>query len=223
MHVFSPPFPPYPGVRPTVYTSMTIYMVDHPVIQTPLSCAAVIFAGIFCVWANYDADAMRVNFRRANGTLQPTPSMFCFDMFPFFTALSSELLRIPHVPHGDWCLHLDCVSKSRPQASARCGAHRPSTSPRPTQPLTARIALRSSCSRAGGAGRGTGTTSRSSRRRSSGRAARGSSTSCRTSSNANPPPVGFRGGPRRARQVSLLSFSRPPLCSPSFLFFFFFS
>lgn len=52
---------------PTVYTSMTIYMVDHPVIQTPLSCAAVIFAGIFCVWANYDADAMRVNFRRANG------------------------------------------------------------------------------------------------------------------------------------------------------------
>ena len=46
---------------------MTIYMLDHPVIQTPLSAALVIFAGIFCVWANYDADAMRVNFRRANG------------------------------------------------------------------------------------------------------------------------------------------------------------
>jgi len=52
---------------PTVYTSMTVFMVDHQVIADPIVAFGVIFAGIFSVWANYDADAMRVNFRRANG------------------------------------------------------------------------------------------------------------------------------------------------------------
>lgn len=52
---------------PATYTGMTIYMVDHPYINDPVNCMLVILAGVFCVWANYDADEMRVKFRKYNG------------------------------------------------------------------------------------------------------------------------------------------------------------
>mmetsp|Transcript_20915 Transcript_20915/g.54362 ORF Transcript_20915/g.54362 Transcript_20915/m.54362 type:complete len:478 (+) Transcript_20915:34-1467(+) len=54
---------------PTVYTSMSVYMVDHYnyLDNQPILAQAIILAGMFCVWANYDADRMRVDFRRAKG------------------------------------------------------------------------------------------------------------------------------------------------------------
>jgi len=52
---------------PTVYTSMTAYMVTHDAELSPAGALAIISFGLTCVWINYDADAMRANFRRAKG------------------------------------------------------------------------------------------------------------------------------------------------------------
>lgn len=52
---------------PCMYTSQTYYLVKHPV-DLGLPVAAAIFAvGFLSIWANYDADRQRQQFRMLNG------------------------------------------------------------------------------------------------------------------------------------------------------------
>lgn len=57
---------------PTVYISMSVYMVDHFewLNDSPITAQVIIMLGMFCVWANYDADRMRADFRKAEGNCQ---------------------------------------------------------------------------------------------------------------------------------------------------------
>eukprot|EP00035_Acanthoeca_spectabilis_P039834 m.65404 g.65404 ORF g.65404 m.65404 type:complete len:518 (-) comp9758_c0_seq1:2837-4390(-) len=54
---------------PTVYPSMSVYMVTHHgyLDDCPVTAQLIILLGMFCIWANYDADRMRVDFRKAKG------------------------------------------------------------------------------------------------------------------------------------------------------------
>lgn len=55
---------------PTIYTSHTFYLTEHPV-QLGGPLASLIFIlGALCIWINYDCDRQRVAFRKANGKLQ---------------------------------------------------------------------------------------------------------------------------------------------------------
>lgn len=46
---------------------MSLYMVEHSYIQDPRVAVAIIAASLLSIWANYDADKMRADFRKANG------------------------------------------------------------------------------------------------------------------------------------------------------------
>jgi 7-dehydrocholesterol reductase len=49
---------------PSVYTSQTFYLTDHPVhLGTPLALT-ILISGILCIWANYDCDRQRQAFRK---------------------------------------------------------------------------------------------------------------------------------------------------------------
>jgi 7-dehydrocholesterol reductase len=54
---------------PTVYTSMSVYMVDHDdwLEDRPIQAQVIILLGLLSIWCNYDADQMRVDFRKAKG------------------------------------------------------------------------------------------------------------------------------------------------------------
>lgn len=41
---------------PSMYTMHTYYMVEHPVILSLPTAAFFLFAGVFCIWCNYDCD-----------------------------------------------------------------------------------------------------------------------------------------------------------------------
>ena len=47
---------------PTMYTSMTVYMVENQGSLSDTGAVFIILAGLFAIWANYDADQMRVSF-----------------------------------------------------------------------------------------------------------------------------------------------------------------
>ena len=52
---------------PCIYTSHTYYLVKHP-IDLSLGYSAVLFIlGVLSIWANYDADRQRQNFRATDG------------------------------------------------------------------------------------------------------------------------------------------------------------
>ena len=52
---------------PSVYTIHTIYLVEHPMLPSPLETYVLIFCGLLCVWLNYDCDAQRQEFRASGG------------------------------------------------------------------------------------------------------------------------------------------------------------
>jgi len=55
---------------PTIYTSHTFYLATHPVdLGLPLA-TAIFVVGAICVYINYDCDAQRANFRKANGKIK---------------------------------------------------------------------------------------------------------------------------------------------------------
>ncbi|KAG9449236.1 hypothetical protein H6P81_009201 [Aristolochia fimbriata] len=52
---------------PSIYTSPGLYLVNHPVhLGTPLALL-ILFAGILCIYINYDCDRQRQQFRKTNG------------------------------------------------------------------------------------------------------------------------------------------------------------
>ena len=55
---------------PCIYTSQAYYMVKHPKDLGLPTAAAVFAAGLFSIWANYDADRQRQAFRANDGKLQ---------------------------------------------------------------------------------------------------------------------------------------------------------
>ncbi|CAM6033731.1 unnamed protein product [Sphagnum compactum] len=52
---------------PSVYTSPALYLVDHPVQLGNALAAAILVAGLLCIWINYDCDCQRQQFRKSNG------------------------------------------------------------------------------------------------------------------------------------------------------------
>jgi 7-dehydrocholesterol reductase len=52
---------------PSVYTSPALYLVDHPVQLGNALAAAILIAGLLCIWINYDCDCQRQQFRKSNG------------------------------------------------------------------------------------------------------------------------------------------------------------
>jgi 7-dehydrocholesterol reductase len=55
---------------PTIYTSHTFYLTEHPVVLGIPLATFIFVLGALCIWINYDCDRQRVAFRRANGKLQ---------------------------------------------------------------------------------------------------------------------------------------------------------
>ncbi|XP_068636354.1 7-dehydrocholesterol reductase [Aristolochia californica] len=52
---------------PSIYTSPGLYLVNHPVhLGAPLALF-ILFAGILCIYINYDCDRQRQQFRKTNG------------------------------------------------------------------------------------------------------------------------------------------------------------
>ena len=52
---------------PSVYTLHTIYLVEHPMLPSPLLTMILIVAGMVCVWINFDCDRQKQNFRLTSG------------------------------------------------------------------------------------------------------------------------------------------------------------
>lgn len=52
---------------PIVYTIHTLYLVEHPVLLSETWAFLIAAAGVFSVWANYDCDRQRQEFRASNG------------------------------------------------------------------------------------------------------------------------------------------------------------
>ncbi|CAM9747797.1 unnamed protein product [Phaeothamnion confervicola] len=52
---------------PGVYTFTTFYLAAHPRDLGAATAAAVFVLGVFCIWANYDADRQRAHFRSVGG------------------------------------------------------------------------------------------------------------------------------------------------------------
>ena len=52
---------------PSVYTIHTIYLVQHPILLSPLKTILLIIGGLVCVWINYDCDRQRQEFRATDG------------------------------------------------------------------------------------------------------------------------------------------------------------
>mmetsp|Transcript_25436 Transcript_25436/g.82271 ORF Transcript_25436/g.82271 Transcript_25436/m.82271 type:complete len:339 (+) Transcript_25436:455-1471(+) len=55
---------------PCIYTSQTYYMVKHPVNLGLLPSAGILLLGILSIWANYDADRQRQDFRASDGKIR---------------------------------------------------------------------------------------------------------------------------------------------------------
>ncbi|CAN0380914.1 unnamed protein product, partial [Laminaria digitata] len=54
---------------PAVYSSPGIYLVNHPIALGWYGSFAILFLGVLSIWANYDADRQRHNFRQAKGQI----------------------------------------------------------------------------------------------------------------------------------------------------------
>ncbi|KAJ7531615.1 hypothetical protein O6H91_14G051300 [Diphasiastrum complanatum] len=52
---------------PSVYTSPALYLVKHPNTLGLSSSLAILFAGLLCIYINYDCDRQRQLFRATNG------------------------------------------------------------------------------------------------------------------------------------------------------------
>uniref|UniRef100_A0A6V1WQP4 7-dehydrocholesterol reductase n=1 Tax=Heterosigma akashiwo TaxID=2829 RepID=A0A6V1WQP4_HETAK len=52
---------------PVMYTSHSFYLVKHAIQLTPVLALAIFLGGVWCIWANYDADRQRQEFRATGG------------------------------------------------------------------------------------------------------------------------------------------------------------
>lgn len=52
---------------PSVYTSPGMYLVNHPIILGSWVSLSILFAGLLCIYLNYDCDRQRQVFRKTNG------------------------------------------------------------------------------------------------------------------------------------------------------------
>lgn len=55
---------------PSIYTFHTYWMVKHPVHLSVPVFAAIVIAGVFSIWVNYDCDRQRQEFRASNGKMK---------------------------------------------------------------------------------------------------------------------------------------------------------
>eukprot|EP00250_Pteridium_aquilinum_P016192 c22993_g1_i1 orf=421-1800(-) len=52
---------------PSVYTSPAMYLVNHPITLGSQVALSIFFAGVACIYINYDCDRQRQIFRKTNG------------------------------------------------------------------------------------------------------------------------------------------------------------